>query len=144
MAFNLSLTRDKTYELLDLSLRNGAKPVAVLEDPDEIAHEMFIDLLFSERKDTCVLEYGNFIMEQAFSVEGMKQLSNYRYIIIENVKHLYGKSATSRILADFVKYMTENDAAVIFIGKRAVFDMAEFIELADEYIQYIITVDSEE
>ena len=144
MAFCLNLTRVKTYELLELSLKNGAKPIMVMEDPDGISHELFVDLLFSERKDTCILEYGEFIMEQAFSVDKIKQLGDYRYVVIENVKHLYGKSATAKILAEFVKYMAENDTGVIFIGKRAAMDMAEFMELADEYIQYAVVIESEE
>lgn len=143
MAFLLSLSRDKTYELLDLTVRNGARPVIVLEDPDEIAHELFIDLLFADRVDTEVFDYGDFIMDQAFSMEKIDSLSKKAYIIVENVKHLYGKSATSRILADFVRRMRDTDTGVIFTGKRTSLDMAEFIGQTEECIQYVISVETE-
>ena len=77
-------------------------------------------------------------------MDKIRQLGDYRYIVIENVKHLYGKSATAKILAEFVKCMAENDTGVIFTGRRAAVDMAEFMELAEDYIQYVIVVETEE
>ena len=144
MAFELSLTRDRAFELLELTVHNGARPIMVIEDPDNIAHEMFVDLIFSDRKDTAVFDYSEFVMDRAFSMDKIKELTSYCFVIIENVKHLYGKSATSKILADFVKCMSDESTAVVFIGKRAMYDMAEFIEQAGEYVNYIIKIDKED
>lgn len=144
MSFELSLTREQTFELLELTVHNGARPVIVIEDRDGISHEMFVDLIFADRKDTAVFDYSDFVMDQAFSMDKIKELASYCFVIIENVKHLYGKSATSKILADFVKCMSAESTAVIFVGKRATYDMAEFIEQAGDCVQYIIKVCSEE
>ncbi len=143
MAYVMELTREKTYELLELTVRNGARPVVVLEDPDGIAHEIYVELLFSDRDDTVIFDYSDFMMEYVFSVEKMRELSDKAYVVVEDVRYLYGKSATSKILADFVRKMNEAQTGVLFIGRRAKLDMAEFTELADEFIQYIISIDSE-
>lgn len=143
MAYNLQLSRDKAYELLDYVLTNGAHPIIVIDDPEGVARELFIDLLFADRKDTSILNYSDFIMNQAFSIDGMNELAQKRYIVVEDVKYLYGKSATSKILADFAETMQANDVGVIFIGRHAVMDMAEFTELAESTVQYVISLDLE-
>lgn len=143
MAYELALTKDRAYELLELTVANGARPIIVIEDPDEIANEMLIDLIFSERKDTVIFDYNDFVMDQAFDVEKINLLASYCFVVIKNVKYLYGKSATAKILSDFVKRMSEESTAVIFSGKRAGYDMAEFIDQAGECVQYVITLDSE-
>lgn len=143
LAYNLQLTREKTYELLELTLTNGAHPIIVLDDPEGIAHELFIDLLFADRKDTEIFNYSDFIMNQAFSMESMNELAKRRYIVVEDVKYLYGKSATSKILADFAEKMLASDTGVIFVGRHAIMDMAEFIEQAEDSVQYVIALDLE-
>lgn len=144
MAFELSLTKEQVFELLELTVNNGARPVMVIEDNDGIAHEMLVDLIFADRKDTAIFDYSDFVMDRAFSMDKIKELGSYCFVIIENVKHLYGKSATSKILADFVKCMAEESTAVIFVGSRTTYDMAEFIEQAEPYLNYIIKLDGEE
>lgn len=143
MAYTMSLTREKAYELLELALNNGARPVMVIEDPDDVAHELFVELLFSDRKDTAIFDYSDFIMNEAFSMERISELALRGYVIVENVKHLYGKSATSKILAEFARRMQDSGTGLIFIGKRATMDMAEFIEQAEDFVQYIIKLEQE-
>ena len=143
MAYTLSLTREKTYELLELTINNGARPVIVIEDGDEVAHELFVDLLFSDRKDTLIFNYNDFIMNEAFSLSKINELSKVCYVVVEDVKYLYGKSATAKILAEFAGKMQEAQTGIIFIGKRAIMDMAEFIEQADDVVQYIIKLEEE-
>ena len=143
MAFNLALTKDRAYELLELTVTNGARPVIVLEDPDGVADDMIIDLIFADRKDTVLFDYNDFVMNEAFDIEKIKHLSNYCFVVIKDVKSLYGKSATSRILADFVERMANESTAVIFTGERTTYEMGDFLRLADEYVNYIITLDSE-
>lgn len=143
MAYTVNLTREKTYELLELTINNCAKPVMIIEDNDGVAHEIFIELLFADRKDTAVFNYGDFIMSEAFSVSKIAELSKLGYIIVEDVKHLYGKSATSKILVEFVSKMQDAGVGVIFTGKRVIRDMAEFIEQADGVLQYIIELEPE-
>lgn len=144
MAFELSLNKDRTYELLELTIANGARPVMIIEDPEGVAHDLFVELIFSERKDSKVLDYNDFVMDYAFDMEKIRELTKYCFVVIENVKFLYGKSATSKILADFAEKMSTESTAVIFIGKRITYDMAEFMEYAKDTIQYIIRLDSEE
>ncbi len=144
MAFELTLTKDRAYELLELTVANGARPVIIMEDPDDIANEMFVQLIFEGRKDSKIFEYSDFVMDEAFDIEKIKKLSDYCFVIVKNVKHLYGKSATSKILADFVKNMHGESTGVIFIGKRALYDMAEFAEQAEDYVNYIIRLEKEE
>lgn len=144
MAFELTLTKDRAYELLELTVANGARPVIVIEDPDDIADEMFVQLIFEGCRDSKIFEYNDFIMNEAFDIEKIKKLSDYCFVIVKNVKFLYGKSATSKILADFVKTMYEESTGVIFIGKRATYDMAEFVEQAEDYVNYIIRLVKEE
>lgn len=143
MAFELALTKDRAYELLELTVANGARPVIIIQDPDGTADEFLIDLIFSGRKDTAVFEYNEFIMNEAFDIEKINRLTERCFVIIKDVKSLHGKSATSKILADFVKRMADESTAVIFTGETAVYDMDEFIGLSREYIHYIITLDSE-
>ncbi|MBQ7974945.1 MAG: hypothetical protein IJ300_04585 [Clostridia bacterium] len=143
MAFELALTKDRAYELLELTVTNGARPVIVIEDPDGTADEMIIDLIFSGRKDSAIFEYNDFVMNQAFDISKINRLGDYCFVIIKGVKSLYGKSATAKILADFVKQMAKESTSVIFTGQRAAYDMSEFIELASDCIHYIITIDSE-
>ncbi len=143
MAFNLSLTKDRAYELLELTVTNGARPVIVLEDPDGVADDMIIDLIFADRKDTAVFDYNDFVMNEAFDIEKIKHLSNYCFVVIKGVKSLCGKSATSKILADFVQRMANESTAVIFTGERATYEMSDFLRIAGEYVHYIITLDSE-
>lgn len=143
MAFELALTKDRAYELLELTVANGARPVIIIQDPDGTADELLIDLIFSGRKDTAVFEYNEFIMNEAFDIEKINRLTERCFVIIKDVKSLHGKSATSKILADFVKRMADESTAVIFTGETAVYDMDEFIGLSREYIHYIITLDSE-
>ena len=143
MAYTMSLTREKTYELLELTLNNGARPVIVLEDAEDVAHELFVELLFSDRKDTVIFDYSDFIMNEAFSIDKINELALKGYVIVEDVKFLYGKSATSKILADFAKSMQEAGTGVIFTGKRVTVDMAEFIEQAGENVHYVIVLESE-
>lgn len=144
MAFELTLTKDRAYELLELTVANGARPVIIIEDPDDIADEMFVQLIFEGRKDSRIFEYSDFVMNEAFDIEKIKKLADYCFVVVKNVKFLYGKSATSKILADFVKTMSEESTGVIFIGRRATYEMAEFAELADAYINYIIQLVKEE
>ena len=144
MAFELSLTKEQAFELLELTVSNGARPVIVIEDSQGSAHDMLIDLIFSDRKDTKIFDYSDFVMDQAFSIDKIKELGSYCFVVIENVKHLYGKSATSKILADFVRCMAQESTAVIFVGNRATYDMAEFIEQAEDAVHYIIRLDGEE
>ncbi len=144
MAFELTLTKDRAYELLELTVANGARPVIIMEDPDDIAEEMFIELIFEGRKDTKIFEYSDFVMDEAFDREKIKKLGDYCFVIVKNVKFLYGKSATSKILADFVENMHRESTGVIFIGKRALYDMAEFAERAQNYVNYIIKLEKEE
>ncbi len=144
MAFELTLTKDRAYELLELTVANGARPVIIIEDPDDIADEMFVQLIFEGRKDSKIFEYSDFIMNEAFDIQKIKRLSDYCFVVVKNVKFLYGKSATSKILADFVKSMCEESTGVIFIGKRVTYDMAEFAEQANDYVNYIIRLVKEE
>lgn len=144
MAFELTLTKDRAYELLELTVVNGARPVIIIEDPEDIADEMLVQLIFEGRKDSKIFEYSDFVMNEAFDIEKIKKLADYCFVVVKNVKFLYGKSATSKILADFVKTMYEESTGVIFIGKRAVYDMAEFAEQADDYVNYIIRLVNEE
>lgn len=144
MAFELSLTKEQAYELLELTVSNGARPAIVIEDCQGVAHDMLVDLLFADRKDTRVFDYSDFVMDQAFSMDKIKELGSYCFVVIENVKHLYGKSATSKILADFVRCMAEESTGVIFIGNRVTHDMAEFMEQAAESLHYVIRLDGEE
>ena len=143
MAFNLALTKDRAYELLELTVANGARPVIIMEDPDGVADDMIIDLIFADRKDTAMFDYNDFVMDEAFDIEKIKRLSNYCFVVIKNVKSLYGKSATSKILADFVQRMSNESIAVIFTGERITYEMGDFLRLAGEYVNYIITLDSE-
>ena len=143
MAFELALTKDRAYELLELTVENGARPVIVMEDPDGVANEMIIDLIFSGRKDTVVFDYNDFVMNEAFNIEKIKQLGNYCFVVIKDVKSLYVKSATSKILADFAARMVQESTAVIFVGERASYEMSEFLKIAGDYVHYIITLDSE-
>lgn len=143
MAYNLQLTREKAYELLELTLENGAHPIIVLDDPENVAHELFVDLLFADRKDTEIYNYTDFIMNKAFSMEQISELAKKRYIVVEDVKYLYGKSATSKILADFAEKMLSENTGVIFIGRHAIMDMAEFTEQAEDIVQYVIALEIE-
>lgn len=143
MAFELALTKDRAYELLELTVANGARPVIVMEDPDGVANEMIIDLIFAGRKDTAIFDYNDFVMNEAFDIEKIAHLGNYCFVVIKDVKSLYGKSATSKILADFTRQMAKESTAVIFTGERATYEMGDFLNLADEYVHYIITLDSE-
>ena len=143
MAFELALTKDRAYELLELTVANGARPVIVIEDADGVADEMIIDLIFSSRKDTAVFDYNDFVMNEAFDMERINLLGNYCFVVIKNVRSLYGKSATSKILADFVQRMAKESTAVIFTGERTTYEMSDFLRLAHEYVHYIITLDSE-
>ncbi len=143
MAFELFLTKERIYELLELTVNNGARPVIIIEDEEDVLAEELIDLIFGGRKDTQVFDYSDFVMDRAFNIEKIKELASYCFVIIENVKYLYGKSATSKILLDFAETMTKESTAVIFVGKRTTYDMAEFIDRAGDLVHYIIRVDSE-
>ena len=144
MAFELTLTKDRAYELLELTVANGARPVIIIEDPDDAAEDLFVRLIFEGRKDSKIFEYSDFIMNEAFDIQKIKKLADYCFVVVKNVKFLYGKSATSKILADFVKTMHSESTGVIFIGKRAICDMAEFAEQAEDYVNYIIKLVNEE
>ena len=80
MAFELTLTKDRAYELLELTVANGARPVIVIEDPDDIADEMFVQLIFEGRRDSKIFEYNDFIMNEAFDIEKIKKLSDYCFV----------------------------------------------------------------
>lgn len=144
MAFELNLTKDRAYELLELTIANGARPLIVIEDPDGVADEMIIDLIFADRKDTAVFDYNDFVMNEAFDIEKIKHLGDYCFVVIKDVKSLYGKSATSKILADFSERMAKESTAVIFTGKRATYEMGDFLRLANEYVHYIIKLETEQ
>ena len=130
MAYTMTLTREKTYELLELTLSNGARPVIVLEDTEDVAHELFVELLFSDRKDTVIFDYSDFIMNEAFSIDKINELADRHYGLTLSISlHATNNTARSEIMPVNKTYPIETliDACRKYIdktGRRISFEYA--------------------
>lgn len=140
MAIEMTYNFPNAKRLLMTIAQNDARPIILL-DGDKTSRILLCESIFSE--NTLKMSFCDFMSEYVYSIKKQQELLNFSYIIIDDVEHLRGLSATLKIISTFIDNMVSNGVSVIFMGDNTTYDMREVLHIIGSKIHYIIKIEPE-
>lgn len=121
---------------------NDARPVIIL-NAERKARVSLYETVFSVCDRVLRISFADFMTNYLYNIRKQRELSDYSYIIIDDVEKLHGLSATLKILSGFIDNMSSNGVSVMFMGDNTVYDMREVLHIIGSKIHYIIKIENE-